>query len=240
MIIYPDDLNSVITYIGHYINNGVEEAIAVPGPLPRVDDPRVTDDDVYTPAGILEGHCVAIGASTKHKDAVVRLIEVLLSDEVDKLSSWGIEGVDYTMENGQMKPTPTSLETFNVRSLYGFMFTYSSDRLSDIFLDMELQKVNPSIRDEYAARFKEGMKIAFEQQSKASINLMDFIKLSDDTITKKTEAAQLATSIVAKAIIGEISMEEYDQQVRDFLKTYQFITDEYNNKLPDVLKLMGK
>ena len=45
----------------------------------------------------------------------------------------------------------------------------------------------------------------------------------------------MSKTILVKASLGEISMDEYDKQVASYLEKYQFITDEYNSKLPDML-----
>ncbi len=239
-IIAPNNLNSVINYIGAYITNNVDGAVFAAGPLPRVEDTRVTDDDVYTASGLLGWHCVAIGASTKQKDAVVSLIEALLSDEVMELTSWGLKDVDFTLENGQKKPTVKAAETVNLRKMYSFMFTYGSASNVEVSLADQLAKVDPSIRDEYAARVREGMKITYDQAAKANQNPASYIQLSADTQSKVKEAQELSKSIIIKAIIGEITMQEYDAQVSDYLNKYQFITDEYNAKLPATLEKLNQ
>jgi hypothetical protein len=100
--------------------------------------------------------------------------------------------------------------------------------------------VDPSIRDEYAARVREGMKITYDQAAKANQNPASYIQLSADTQSKVKEAQELSKSIIIKAIIGEITMQEYDAQVSDYLNKYQFITDEYNAKLPATLEKLNQ
>lgn len=239
-IIAPNSLNSTLAYVGHYITNKVDGAVFAAGPLPRVDDPRVTDNDVYTAYGLLGSHCVAIGGSTKNKDAVVRLIEVLLSDEVDELTSWGLKDVDFTLENGQKKATEKAAETVNLRKMYSFMFTYGSKSNVDVSLADQLAKIDPAIKERYVARINEGMKITYDQAARVNPSPITYIQLSTDTQSKIKEAQELSKSIIIKAIIGEINMQEYDAQVSDYLKKYQFVTDEYNAKLPAMLEKLKK
>jgi len=234
LIIAPNGLLSVIAYIKYYVTNNVEGAIIVPGAQPKVDDPRVADSNVYSPlspvAAGATAHCAAISASTKNKEAVVRLIEVLLSDEVRVLSSWGREGIEYTVGNGQKKLTDKAPETA-YRIIYGTILQQGNEEQMKAGLEEKLQAVDPSIREEYAASFNKGIKTAFDQAAKVPLNPINYITLSLDTVTRLKEANELSKSIVVKAIIGEISMEEYDAQVSDYIKKYQFITDEYNSKL---------
>jgi hypothetical protein len=68
------------------------------------------------------------------------------------------------------------------------------------------------------------------------MNPVSLIILKSDTLTRLTEATNEARTIAVKAMIGEISMQEFDNQSAAFMKKYQFITDEYNQKLPDAQK----
>jgi len=65
------------------------------------------------------------------------------------------------------------------------------------------------------------------------MNPFAFIILDTDTGTRLTEAQNEARTIAIKAMIGELSLEEFDAEAAAFTKKYQFITDEYNKKLPE-------
>lgn len=238
MIIGPNNLNSVTNSIGAYITNNVSGAIVAAGPLPRVNDPRVVDSDVYVSNPVLGGHCVSIASSSKQKDACLRLIEVLLSDEVDELTSWGIKGVDFTVDNGQKVAIKGSADMYSTRKIYSFMFNYGSQQSADILLSNQLELVDPAVREKYAARVRDGMKISYDQAAKVKPNPVGYIQLSANSQAMFSEAQALSSSIIIKAIVGEISMQEYEAQVADFLKKYQPITDEYNKKLPGVLEML--
>lgn len=95
----------------------------------------------------------------------------------------------------------------------------------------------PEIKDSLNKIYNDAWDI-LEEKSKLvpAVTPQDFLKLEADTLSRKSEAKERAESILLKAIIGEISMEEYDKQVSEFLKKYQSITDEYNKKADEIKK----
>jgi len=232
VLIAPNNLRSVISYIGNYKKNSIPSAVIVPGPLPKVDDERIENTNVYPALAAIGGHCVSISANTKNKDAVIRLIEVLLSDEVKNMTSWGREGIEYNIANNKKTLNIEKSTETSYRSIYSFMFTYGSEEHVKTALEGQIGLIDEAKRAEYRSVFEVGMKVAYDQASsnKSSITPASFIHLLTDTVSKRTEALELSKAIILKAITGEISLEEYDVQVAEFLKTYKSITDEYNTK----------
>ncbi|MEG2436224.1 MAG: hypothetical protein RSB47_07855, partial [Ruthenibacterium sp.] len=64
---------------------------------------------------------------------------------------------------------------------------------------------------------------------------INYIQLSTETLSKKAEAMEASRPIIVKAITGDISLDEMEKQVEEFSAKYQFISDEYMEKMPDVL-----
>ena len=207
----------------------------VPAALPRVSDSQVTDSDAYYAMALLGGHCLAIGAKTEHKDAVVRLIETLYSDDVKMLSSWGIEGADYNIVNGEKVLTAESNNTFGLRSMYRMTWNYGNDESVAISTSRVISQQPDEKRDYFSKMLNDGLTVSYDLSKKASPSPVDYIQLSSNAQTKLAEAGEMSKTILVKAILGEISMDEYDKQVASYLEKYQFITDEYNSKLPDML-----
>lgn len=220
--------------------NSMLGAPFMPQPLPRVNDPRVTDANAGIAAGAVGLHCVAVGAKTQHKAAVVRFIETLLSDNVKLLTSWGIEGTDYTASGSSKTLTDAGKANLNVRSLYRMMWNYGNDESVKMNIANNLAKVEESKRSAWGTRLNNALTAVYAQQAKVPLQAVDYIQLSTDTQTKRTEANEASKAIILKAIIGEITMAQYDQQVAEFLQKYQAITDDYNAKAPAMTaKLKG-
>lgn len=51
--------------------------------------------------------------------------------------------------------------------------------------------------------------------------------LSDDVHSKWDEARGIVTSLAVKYIMGQITVDEYDKGIEDFLNKYQYMMDEY-------------
>lgn len=183
-------------------------------------------------------HNVAISAKAADMDACVRFVETMLSDEVADLFVYGIEGVDYKVEDGQKVLLPAASD-HSYRLLYGFMRGYNSRASIDNLITQglfKLKNVNPNIdTNEIRQKIKEGTEAIYAAaKSIPSVNASDFANLDEKFTNRKNEAKELASAIILKAILGEITMEEYDAQVTAFLKTYQPVTDEYNRLLAEV------
>ncbi|MEN6316728.1 MAG: extracellular solute-binding protein [Clostridiaceae bacterium] len=183
-------------------------------------------------------HNVAISAKATDMDACVRFVETMLSDEVADLFVYGIEGVDYKVEDGQKVLLPAASD-HSYRLLYGFMRGYNSRASIDNTITQglfKLKSANPNAdTNEIRQKIKEGTEAVYAAaKSVPSVNASDFVNLDEKFTNRKNEAKELASAIILKAILGEITMEEYDAQVTAFLKTYQPVTDEYNRLLAEV------
>ena len=230
---------SIINWIQNFPKNNHPETILVAAPYPVTNLPGI-DPTISVPSfNPLGGHCAAISSKTKAKDAVVRLIEVLVSEEVGELYSWGVEGVDFTEKDGVKTVTSTSTET-TYRTMYGFMFTFAHISAMDAFIANSISVVDPSIKDKYTTVFKKNAENLYASaQSVPAIRASSFVKLSDEDMSRVTEAGELAKSIIMKAIVGEMSLDEYDTQVAAFLEKYKSITEAYNTALADVKTKYG-
>ena len=174
-------------------------------------------------------HCISIFSQTEEVDACVRMIETLLSDEADMLMSWGIEGVDYKEENGEKVVLDAAADN-QYRLIYGMMFTYGSSNRLEQAIPGYMANVDPDIYDTYLEQVYEGVERVNAAADQAPlVKPSDFTQIADDTIKlQETEGYELSRSIILKAIVGEISLEEYDAQVEKFIVDYQIVTDAYN------------
>jgi len=78
--------------------------------LPLVYDPEYVDgkeiEEHYLNGAVMnKDRGFGISTSCKDPERLVQMFETLLSDEWQKLLQWGIEGEDYTVENGRMLMT---------------------------------------------------------------------------------------------------------------------------------------
>ncbi|MEG0910506.1 MAG: extracellular solute-binding protein [Ruthenibacterium sp.] len=219
----------------------------VPAPLPRVDDPAITNEDAYYPMPLIGGHCISISANSKNPEAAIRLVETLLSDEIKTMTGWGIEGTDFTMKDGKRVATPESDGNYTVFSHWAMMFGYGQQERLDrvvarvVAATEEGTDPNPDIgRGPEDAKYLEGMlnngiEGVLTDAKSCAQDPINYIQLSTETLSKKAEAMEASRPIIVKAITGDISLDEMEKQVEEFSAKYQFISDEYMEKMPDVL-----
>lgn len=230
-----------MVFFPRYLSNGILEARSIVAPYPVVDDPRVDPNSVYEGALAVGNTGVAIASTTKEKEGAVRFVEQLLSEETKTLSIWGIEGIDYKVENGEKVQIVDEKTNTKSKNLYSMLFAVNTianiQKSFNTGIATLKQKV-PAITDaeikEYSdlcwKQYNEVLRLNAAQPSRAGFTY--FLALEPDTMSRQTEAYAEALTIIIKAMRGDISWNEYDAQAAAFIKKYQFITDEYNAKLP--------
>lgn len=237
LMIAPNGLTSVIAWITPYVTNKVANAMLVPAPLPLVNDPRIDIANVFTPLSALSGHCLSISGKTKEKEGAIRLAEALVSDETKLLSSWGREGIEYKVVNGVKQLDLVKTKETDYRRIYANMWVGASTDHVQVLLETKMGDLEEARRAPYRAAVEAGSQIAYEQAARVpSVGYGNFVdsQLPADTISRRAESYELSKTIIIKAIVGEITMAEYDAQAAEFVKKYQFITDSYNTVLKDV------
>lgn len=234
-----------MVFFPRYLDNGVLDARSIVAPYPVVDDPRVDMNAVYEGSLAVGNTGVAIASTSKEKEGAIRLIQELASEETKTLAVWGIENIDYKVVNGEKVQIVDEKTNTKSRSLYNMLFPTNNvmniQKSFSVGIEKLKQKV-PTITDaeikEYTdlswKQYNEVLKINASVPTRAGFTY--FISLEKDTQTRATEAQAEALTIIIKAMRGDISLDEFDVQAAAFIKKYQFITDEYNAKLPAAME----
>ncbi len=243
-MIQSNNLGSVLMWISRFANpelyTGADQVMLIPVPYPSSQFDDVDPIFAVQRKAPVGSHCIAISADSKEQDACVRMVEALLSDEVRTLTAWGIEGEDYTVENGKNVPTATSVDR-SYRLLYAMMFTYWSTEHFEAVLPTYFSGVDPSVKDAYYAAVEDGMKSIYDRAAEVpATNPSDFVQITDeDMVIRINEATEEAYSIILKTIIGEMSLEDYDAAAAKFLEKYADVTQAYNDALAAVCEKYG-
>lgn len=219
---YSDDENAYCVYVRYPMSPGY----------------NVTDYKQYgfAPGKVSPGgHMFSISAKTKDVDACLRLVETFFSKEAHDFLVYGRDGIEHTVKDGKKVLNYEKHIETEWRRAY-LMPTYKGwTKEYGETLFIKLEGLDPSV---------------LERQKKICFETMDYIDsviysytpekrywnlvtLSKETSAKIGESQELSKSIILKAIVGEITMEQYDEMVKDYLNKYQFITDEYNEKLKE-------
>lgn len=195
----------------------------------------------YYPAPI-GTHAMAISSKSKNPDAAVRVVEALFSDRMTTLAAWGLEGTDYNVGTDGKKTI--NVEEWNkstYRNIFGVMNTYWYPDAVNATLQAKLTLIKD---EEYKKKFLNAFEKGLETREKEIFSNKplpgNYFTLSPDTLNMQKQAWAESSAIVCKAVIGEISMDEYDKQIVQYLAKYQKVTDEYNRLYEDYKAKYGK
>lgn len=209
--------------------------VFAPTPLEPGVDIREANQRRFYPIG---WHCVAINAKANEETTmgIVRFIEALADKKLLETCVWGREGIEYSVSNNErVVNTDAHLATV-WRLAYQFFRTYYYAE------SMEFRRVaarTPLTDDQkavYDKAYAEGIKsLQNDFKRNPQVAPVDFVKLPD-LAPKYQEAQDKAHEIIYKAIMGEISMNDFDNEVKDFVKKYKEVKDAYNNEIKKFAK----
>jgi len=242
VLICQQNLSAIAGWINGFAYNGIDEAIFIPAQWPKIDDSRIDLQSVYEGKLALSEHSVSI-SSMANKDAAIRFVEVLLSDECMELTSWGREGIEYNIINGEKVINYEESIANNWRWLYGILFGNSKEGLKmELKLSIASTKLDEAGKKEYERLYWEQFDKVFADANSVPMNPMKFlgVLVNHDVLVIRTQAEKEARTIAVKAMLGEVSLDEFDLLAESFIKKYQFITDEYNNRLPQAQEMVEK
>lgn len=186
----------------------------------------------------LGGHCVAISSQTNETEqlAVLRFLEAISDKDLLYNCVWGREGIEYTVNNGEKIINNEAHTKTEWRLAYQFFRSYyysESTEFNRTAAKVLMTEEQKKLYDEEYAKGLKTLQDAFN--SNPPTGPANFIQLPD-LAPKLNEANSKAHEIVYRAIMGEITMEQYDAEVNAFLNQYQFIKDAYNNEIKKYIK----
>lgn len=226
-LVFDADASSALPPIEAWLSKGIKNQYFAVVPHPM--EPGVNPENVnYRPMGI-GWHTISISSKCKDIDAAIRVIEAFLSPEIQMAAAWGREGTEYTVgSDGKKVLNADESNKTSYRTAYAFMRSYWSPEALDVKISQILPKMDADMQSKFTTIWTKGIQDNNTEVEKNSVYPFYGLTLSDASSNLRTEALTLSKSIIVKAIVGQISMEEYDKQVADFLKKYGSITEEYN------------
>jgi ABC-type glycerol-3-phosphate transport system substrate-binding protein len=231
-LIWTQNRGGIVTRMEALSGDGQSGARLIPVIMPVVEGVGSSaHHTMNSPSG---GFNFAISAKTKNADAVWRLIEVLYSDELNDLATYGRQGIEHNIVNGNKIPIFPDESLW--RGVYLLARTYNTPEVMDyeaklfIYLDTNRTEAENAA---YAARFQEEMaKVMASVLDHEGYNPMGFFPPAPDNITNSvTTASQEQKSLLARLIVGEITMAAFRTQKDALVAKYQHVTDYYNEQL---------
>jgi ABC-type glycerol-3-phosphate transport system substrate-binding protein len=191
--------------------------------------PSVLKDPKYAQPFLglpITDHGIYISSKTKDPAVAWRVVEAFASDELHNLIFWGKEGEDYTVKDG--KKVPIDGKSLSDKNQYyklhlAIIFGFNDRKESSIAAAEQVMD-----KGEFSRRM-DGLKTWEDQANKNGQRLGSFVKLSDEASKKVAESNNYISQATFEAIMGRISMSDFDKRVEEFTRKYGFIFDEYTN-----------
>jgi len=203
--------------------------------------PEVVADPKYTygkKSAPIIYHGVYISSSCKNPERAWRVIEGFASDELYEAIFWGKEGSEYVVKDGKRIPDAAKLlDPQRYWSLHlALIFGFSAGQ------DSKLAQQEQVLGTEYFKQVHESVKAIEAQAEEAGVSLFAFMPQIESVQAKLAESENFISNATAQAIMGQITMEEFDKKVEEFKVKYGFIGEEYTkwmNENKDKLRSWG-
>ncbi len=229
-IIYTIKPNGIAEYIIN-TRKGTGNPDATWAPVPHMIAPGVNPKYVCWPQNLRGFRCFSIPSDTKKADAAVRLIEAFCDEDLVKEVIWGREGIEYNIVDGKKVLDIEKHKETAWRNAYSFMWQQQHmDWISNITEQVSIANFKEEGVDGteiYEKYVNPAFKLSKENgKVSGPSTTWAYIEPDDISLIRK-EAATEANKLIIKAIMGQISMEEYDKEVAEFEKKYSVVTENF-------------
>lgn len=183
-------------------------------------------------------HGIYISKSSSNPDRAWRVIEGFASDELYDAIFWGKEGSEYVVQEGKRVPDAQKLlDPSRYWSLHlALIFGFGSGQ------DSKMAQQEQVLGADYFKLAYDSVKAIEAQAEEAGVSLFAFMPQIEAVQAKITESETFISEATAQAIMGNITMEQFDKKVEDFKEKYSFIGEEYTkymNEHKDELRSWG-
>lgn len=172
-------------------------------------------------------HGTYISTSCKNPDRAWKVIEGLCSEEMLDAIFWGNEGETYKVVDGNRVPDTEKMADPNFVFGLGLAFGVGYGAGLDVRYATYKSQTGQEIFDKELA----SAKILDDNAKIAGIRIVDFLKAENDeekeADKKAAEAFEFEKAASIKAIMGQITMADFDKQVEEFKSRYGFIFEAY-------------
>lgn len=230
-LVHYNNFGTLQKYVTSYFNNDQTEVRLIPVNMPVAEE---YEYNLYRSTDVLLGYCFGINAKSDEETlgASVRFLEELYSDEVRELAIYGQEGVDFEWINDEATPIYPAATENSFISLYAWMFincqemlsyktktaVYATDALSD-----EEKDEYYSIISEADTEVRNTLygKVGYDPTALAAAS-------SDEMVNRGNECKEEQKSLLAKVVMGEMTIDDFIIEKEKILEEYQDVTDAYN------------
>jgi putative aldouronate transport system substrate-binding protein len=241
MFIVVKNRYGITNFTLKYPSNGVSGAMLTPAWYPAAEGIEMKDG-VFKHWGDLVGSKMVIGSKTKHPEACIRVLETLLSEEARDLVIYGREGHEYEIKNGIKTPIePANTET-GWRLAYGILIGMDVKRIeyNEESTISSSPGYTPEERIIYKDKFQDAIKKfdEFVFTNKPRGNSYS-APLDSEFFIKEGNTKEYQKSILAKTIMGDMSIEEFKEEAKKIAADDADLIDAKNKLMQEAVKKYG-
>lgn len=169
---------------------------------------------------------VYISSKAKDKERAWKVLEGFATEQLKDTIFWGIENEDYKVENGQKVPIEgegLSNPNKTYRLHFGIVLGFYSGT------DRNIASARQAMKPEQLERQLAGLDTLAKAADEQGLRVADFITPEPDVSLKQTESHQFISTATVEAIMGKISLEQFDGKVAEYQQKYGFIYGQYTD-----------
>ncbi|WP_274363206.1 extracellular solute-binding protein [Paenibacillus thermotolerans] len=194
--------------------------------------PSVVKDVKYTYPKLevpISSHGMYISSKSKDPDRAWKVIEGFATDQLREAIFWGKEGDTYTVKDGNRVIDENRLNdpqrawSLQLATLFGF----HNDR------NLKVATAAQVMKPDYLDMMIQSLDEMDKQAQLGGISVTSFIQLPDNESKKVPESRTYITQATIEAMMGRITMAEFDERVQGYVEKYGFIDDYYTKEMTE-------
>ncbi|MBP1991464.1 extracellular solute-binding protein [Paenibacillus eucommiae] len=207
------------------------------------ENPKELADPKYAQGGYatspIMGHGLYISAKTKDPERAWKALEGFYTDELREAIFWGEEGVTYTVKDGIKVPDGAKMA--EPEHSYGLAYAVGIGFVAGA--DADKSKNEQILGADYAKAVYDSM-VPIDEAAKKNgeLGLPGFAP-PDEAALKTSESNQAINKITVKAIMGEISMDQFDGEIKGWEAKYRGLIydpmQKYLDENKDMMRDLG-
>lgn len=204
--------------------------------------PDAVKDEKYTKpkasVPIHGGSGLYISSKAKDPERAWRVLEALATEEMSDMVFWGDEGEEYKVVDGKRVPDSEAMnaEEHRFGIAFGIVHGFYNNR------DLKLAQAEQALDKDYLSVMVDSLNTMEERALEAGIGITSLIDLPDEQAKKLPDTRMLISQATIEAMMGKITMEQFDERVQQYIEQFGFIDDFYTtymNEHKDELRAKG-
>ncbi|MBP1988843.1 extracellular solute-binding protein [Paenibacillus eucommiae] len=175
-----------------------------------------------------------ISSSSKDPDRAWKVIEAFTSDELVEDIFWGEEGKTFKVENGKKVPGLKALSEEWTRYSYYYAFVPGYEGAPDL----GRAKTELALGEQYTKEVYDSIDHRMQKAMENGFGDLNGYVQPEAVALKQSESMQRINQFTVKTIMGELSIEQFDQEVAKWEKDYRGLMYDEMQKYLDTNKEM--